>query len=680
MNKNFDLIKEFAKHINYGLDNFNSKFKPSIYNHKTHKKLELTEYQKFSSSVFLIEDFKNMLLFWETGFGKTIECVYIIENIFKLYPQWKIFIFVKSSLKNDPWEKSLDMYISDNIKQHIIFIHYDAQNTENLFLLKHESIKPGERILYVFDEVHDFIKKLLPKENNPERRLTKIIKPLLEDFNKPLNKVLFMSATPINDNFLEFNYLLHFLRNGNLKLSQQLFTKDNILIEPSLLKKTCLGLVSFQRRSEIDVFKNVSITESLAGKKIKFVELTMSNTQTSMYKIISQIELNSKSRGFRILRKLVNTFAYYDIKIKKNMDEEEYKKLLTERFDAFYTQMKNISFSTSFLDDFKNETLEIFEDTAMAKNLNFITNDKLKFSSTLDITNPESKNKDLENLRLLHSYSSKYVKTCQIVKQARGKCLIYQPFVTFEGVRTLLTYMDKFDISYIEYTQKTKNTRTELIKKFNEKSNVYGKTIKSCVLSSAGTEGISLLNISDLIIMDLPWSGSALEQIFGRAIRLNSHIDLPIEERYVNIHILINKTNSEPSLSVDKELLDLIKRKEKQKCQLSELLANASLESIHNQYPDVESVENTNFYPLINNKYDLEQVKKYHISVLKELIPIYYTFDITFNNYTKGMLDESLNYVYYNTELIGTLVFNENGRKIFTIINNNLVYLIKNIE
>lgn len=674
MIEKYNIIKEFGRHINYAIEKYEDKFDATLLNLKTNETITLTDYQKFSSANFLLEKFKSMLLFWETGFGKTIECVYLIKNLFIVYPQWKIFLFVKSSLGNDPWRKTINLYLPKNIQNNIFMIHYDLINIEQLFLMKHSSISSDERIFYIFDESHDFIKKIIPKENQPERRLTKIMKPLIHGINKPYNKILFMSATPINDTFLEFTYMMHFLRNGNLKINEKLFDNKQILLESDLLKKTCIGLISYKRRSDIDIFKNIDGTDILAGKKIYFIELLMSNTQSSMYKTVSQIELKSKSRGFRTLRKMVNTFAFHDIKIKKDLEDDEYIKLLKEKINSFNNLMKSINFSDEFLNDFSEENIIVSDDTSMAQNLNFRINTQLKFSSSLDM-DKNKKQQEISKLRILHSYSSKYIKTCQIIKQSKGKCLVYQPFVSFEGVRTLLSYFDKFKITYIEYTQKTKNSRFELVQNFNNKNNIYGQKIKCCVFSSAGTEGISLLNVRDLIIMDLPWSGSNLEQIFGRAIRLNSHADLPLKDRIVSIYILLNKTNNTDNISIDYEILNIIKEKEKQKKQLLSVMIDGSIETIHALYPDVESIEKENFYSLVNNKYDLNEYKKQNISVLRKLILIHYTFNIDSTEYFEGYLDEDRNQIFLGSSLVGNLVFNEYENKIFKIIDQKLVYL-----
>lgn len=674
--KKFNLLKEFSKHINYALENNN--IDENFY--KLNKeKIVLTEYQKFVSNVFLLENFKSLLLFWETGFGKTIQCVYIMRHIFDIYPQWKIFLFVKSSLKKDPWLKTINAFIPLALQQHIIFINYDLLNSERYFILQHSLVKNIERVFYIFDESHDFIKKLLPKENKV-RRLNSIMGPLIKGINKPYNKTLFMSATPINDSYLEFNYMLHFLRSGNLEKSEIIFNKEKELIYPELLKKTCIGLTSFQRRSDIDIFKNIPESPNLGGKKIFFVDLIMSEEQSEMYKTVSQIELKSKSKGFRTLRKLVNTFAFLDIKIKsENINEEEkYLHVIKKKIEVFENYMKNVpKFSEEFLNKIKNEDLEIFEDGILAKNLNL----KIDEEKSLITSNNFSKKKnefyqEIKNLSKLHSYSSKYIKTCQLILQSRGKCLIFQPFVSFEGVKTFTSYLTKFNISYIEYTQETLKSRTELITKFNQKDNINGEKIKCCVLSSAGTEGISMTNITDLIIMDIPWSGSNLEQILGRAIRMNSHLELPEGERYVNVFILLNQTFKN-NLSVDKEILNIILRKEKEKIELIKVLKETSLENIHKLYPFEEPVKDLNFYPLINNVYDTEKEQRFNISVLQNLIKIKFYYNDEIEVIEEGYLNEDNNKIYKDGKLIGYIDINENNKKIYKIINGELVYKIK---
>ncbi len=667
MNK-VNTVKLLAENIALAKDSFNEMFD------KTMKEITLTPYQQFTAATFLTEDFNRLLLFWETGFGKTIFCTYIISNVFKIYPQWKIFIFVKSSLRKDPWEKELDRFLTPGIKQHIIFIHYDIPGTSDLLIHRLKVLLPVERCFFIFDESHDFIKKLIPKESGGfERRLTPLMKPLINQMNKGKNKVLFMSATPMSDNYKELLYMLYFLRPGAISLTQKIFSGDD-LIEPALLAKVCLGVTSYQRRSEPDVFKRVLPTSNIAGKEIILHNIYMSEDQTNMYRVASNIELKSKARGFRTLRKLTNTFAFQELKIKGNMDLEDYEKQIKERMKDFSQSMSRISFSKDFIESFRNGSLTINEDSSLTRNLGLELTPVVSFNSRL---RQQKKNvsQDIQNLSFLNSLSSKYIKTCQLILKAKGKCIVYQPFVSFEGVHTFLMYLEKFNISYIEYTQKTRADRSKLVKAFNEPTNNYGEEIKCCVISGAGKEGISMTCISDIIIMDIPWSGSEFEQIIGRGIRLNSHKDLPMEERDVKIHILINYTSSYPEFSVDREILDLLIVKEKRKMAVVKILEEGSIERSYNRYPDIQAIEYYDFFPIISQKYNVEELRGNVVSVIKELIDIRVSFDASYSNIQEVSWDDTTDRIYINGEDVGSLQLDDNGNPVFKIINSQLVYL-----
>lgn len=666
---------EYAQHINLGIDIFEDKFVPELKSLKNDGgDIKLTDYQIFTSSHFLLDQVQKMLLFWETGFGKTIECVYLMKNVFELYPQWKIFLFVKSSLAEDPWRMTINKFLPDEIKRHIIMVHYDLRDSERLFLLQQQNISKSYRIFYVFDEAHDFIKKLIPKENKPERRLTTLIAPLITSMNKFYNKTLFMSATPMNDNPLEFNYMLNFLRNGNIKLQEAIFDENVELINSELLKNICIGLTSFKKRSDIDVFKNTEPSETLAGKNIIFIDLLMSDHQTGMYKEVSKIELQSKSRGFRTLRKLISTLAF-ELLNKKDLDEEIYLKALTEKNASFMRMINSIKFSDKFIDDFKNNRILMKEESALTKNLKF------KIENDFDLTSKlvdEVRQNEINDLVTLHNYSSVYVKTCQIIKQSKGKCIVFQSFVTFEGIKTFSDYFNKFNISHIEFSQRTKKNRPELVNQFNSPENNFGDVTKCCILSMAGTEGISFKYITDVIITIQPWSG--YEQIFGRAIRLNSHDGWKLEDKKVNFHILINHPNDPIFPSVDLEILNLVKLKAKRSNQIYNALKDSSIEAIHDMYPDVESAKEQNFYHLTHVVYDLEDFNKRNISVLKQMVPILFSYNSTYETIIEGFLDEDNNQVFKDQKYVGNLQIKSDNTAIFKIINGRLVYLVKIIN
>ena len=47
------------------------------------------------------------------------------------------------------------------------------------------------------------------------------------------------------------------------------------------------------------------------------------------------------------------------------------------------------------------------------------------------------------------------------------------------------------------------------------------------IISSAGAEGISLTGVRQVHIMEPFWNFIRIGQVFGRAIRMGSHLDCP---------------------------------------------------------------------------------------------------------------------------------------------------------
>ncbi|KAG8274556.1 hypothetical protein J6590_105292 [Homalodisca vitripennis] len=464
-----------------------------------------------------------------------------------------------------------------------------------------------------------------------------------------------MTATPISDSYLEFTYMLNILRNGSIDKNEIIFDENNELIDPLSLKRIVLGLSSYQKKSDTNVFKNTDSSGALAGKRCYFIELLMSKEQGKAFEIVSKKEKARASAGFRVLRRLVSSFSLEETK-----------------YDSFIERTGLIHFSPAFLASFADQSLS-------CKNDYLIRNCSLKRSieiSSLDLNKRKrSVEKDLKevqmrNLVFLNNLSCKYVKICQLVLQSKGKVLVYQPFVEFEGVKILKVYLERFGISFIEYTQKTRKNRHLFLQDFNAENNDDGFLIKCCIFSSAGSEGISFRGIRTMIIADIPWSGSSLEQIIGRSIRLNSHAMFPLEERYVDLFFLISST--ETGESIDREMLEIISRKEKQKMAITQILEASSIEVLNDSYK-VEASESEKPF-LFSQKYILEN-REIKVKIKKKMISVLYSFDKEGRNYSKADLEESSGFLYKNGIYIGRLNV-ENGTPKYKIVDKGLVYII----
>ena len=155
-----------------------------------------------------------------------------------------------------------------------------------------------------------------------------------------------------------------------------------------------------------------------------------------------------------------------------------------------------------------------------------------------------------------------------------GSIMIYTSFVRMEGIDALKLYLDCFNFShfkvgksggkdynrYADFQLSSEKRNEEVRSAFNNVSNKDGKDIKVILLSSKSTEGITLLNVRQVHILESYWQETTIAQAIGRAIRYCSHMALPLEERKVEIfRYFVTQPNLKAT--ADQLLFDLAKRK-----------------------------------------------------------------------------------------------------------------------
>ncbi|BAO49434.1 nucleoside triphosphate phosphohydrolase I [Alphaentomopoxvirus acuprea] len=635
-----------AQHINLAIQK--TKYLPDILINKiTNDQVKLKDYQYLVSRIFIgLKSLNSMLLFWDTGFGKTLSAVYIMKYIKELFPIWTFLILIKKSLYLDPWLSTIKSYLDST--DNIIFVYYDSTTSmtrfNNIYRSIESSINKKSRILIIIDEVHQVISRTIQKDNTI-RNFDRIFKRLIKLANHENNKLLCMSATPITNTVLEFSNLINLLRPNIIDFKEEYIIHNN-LINFKELRESLFGICSYKRLIEADSFTNTEYSEGFAKKNVLYHKVKMSNEQSILFDKAEIHDRKSELGGLKTMRRLITSFAFYDLKIKGDLDPAQYNNSIKKKLNEFIGITNEIIFSNDFKNKFKNS--ESF--------------------STID-------SNEINNYKKLFQYSCKYMEACKIILNSRGKVLLYEPLVTFEGIATLKQYFKAFKISFIEYSNKTINTRDYDITLFNRYENNNGNEIKVCIFSAAGSEGISFTCINDIIILDLPWKESELKQIMGRAIRLNSHMELEMENRYVTVHFIISYTINDKS--VDEEILNLIKQKKNNISVLFNLLKSVSIEHIHNTYKNIEPIENEYIFDTLRRT----KMKELNITnVVANILvtPIFYCNEDNISVIFEGYLDKKNNIVYSNNIPIATIKLDNSNRPIFIIVEDKLVYITKN--
>ena len=123
-----------------------------------------------------------------------------------------------------------------------------------------------------------------------------------------------------------------------------------------------------------------------------------------------------------------------------------------------------------------------------------------------------------------------------------------------------------------------------------------GRVCRVFMITQSGAEGISLFNTRQVHIMEPYWNNVRLQQVIGRAIRLCSHMNLPWEERTVDVFTYISVFSTQQKAegaktvmladagkTTDETIFELAKAKQKLADGLFEIAQDAAIDcEVHN--------------------------------------------------------------------------------------------------
>lgn len=122
------------------------------------------------------------------------------------------------------------------------------------------------------------------------------------------------------------------------------------------------------------------------------------------------------------------------------------------------------------------------------------------------------------------------------IQEHQYKHVIYTEFKTRYGSQLIGGFLDILQIPYRFFDGDMNDTdRQRVLAEFNAPNNIHGEQVQVLIITNAGAEGINLLEVQKFHILEQYISSWVLQQASGRAIRYNSHIRLPEDERVVHI-------------------------------------------------------------------------------------------------------------------------------------------------
>jgi len=493
--------------------------------------------------------YKGILLYHRIGAGKTCAGIQIAE---KWKKHTKAIVVTPASLVGNFYKELMsectgNIYITkeerknlllsgspssrefqeiiDTVKQriHKYYEIYSYHKFVDLINLKKINLK--NKIL-IIDEVHNIVSEGGTFYNTFKNAID----------NAPDSlRVVIMTATPIYDKPAELGLTINLLKPNkefpqpddfNKLFLDREISEDGIIYKlknEEVLSKLLQGYVSYYEGAPSFVFPKT---------KIKYVKCKMEKFQSDAYNSFVEQEKQGLFLQSTDILKLPNSF------------------MLGGRFIsnvAYPNRRFNEKGSSSFSDD-------------------SLSYDKL------------------------HKFSIKFYKILKKVDRCNGPVFFYSNFKEHGGIedfKQVLEYHgysnfldhDKGKKRYAIWSGEENLKEKDLIREVvNSKENADGSKIKIILGSPAIKEGVSLLRIRQVHILEPYWNMSRIEQVIGRAVRFCSHKDLPKDERNVDIYIYLAMLKQSNTMSIDQQILSLALRKKMLVEQFETVLKKSSID------------------------------------------------------------------------------------------------------
>jgi SNF2 family DNA or RNA helicase len=201
----------------------------------------------------------------------------------------------------------------------------------------------------------------------------------------------------------------------------------------------------------------------------------------------------------------------------------------------------------------------------------------------------------------LSNYSSKFSYLMDKILSKSGLHFVYSNFKSYAGIKTI-TKILKYNgfknyskdgpgkLRYAIWSGDETIQEKEMIRNvFNHPDNVNGSKIKIIIGSPAIKEGVTLLRVKYVHVLEPYWNMSRYEQVIGRAIRFCSHKDVEKDKRKVKVYLYlatppedIIKKNKD-IFTVDEHILKLALRKKQIIDQFETVIKESAIDYYLNQ-------------------------------------------------------------------------------------------------
>ena len=558
--------------------------------------------------------YRGLLLYHGLGSGKTCSSIAMVEGflrenvkIFVLTPKSLEQNFRKELLKCSPafkvprhWVKegkwtyttdkepnydsleesdreAVDQALNEEIDSKFHFVHTNALTAMNFKTLFPEN--PFNGVCVIIDEVHQLVSRVAAalKNNMPDMVAKTLYEWLLSARNC---RIIALTGTPIVNGPAELGVLYNILR-GYTRIWRVGVTDavdvDHLLSSQLEPLKSSINFVGYNNHTvEItrtpDQFENVYEGHKKVGVKrgkpvsdeqftkeldAAMKDLARSPATVSSVKSLPDTAFDLAPATFK--RRILGLTSYFP----------DLKSLLPE--------LKPLRIHRIPMSEYQSVVYAKLRDSEKKEESDEIpANYRAASRAACNFVFPKG---DESYLKDIERYSPKFKEMLKTIEGISTKQLVYSSML--EGLKVFGEYLDatgyeELKVSdghvlntvtskpkYVMYTTSSSESDRELMRAiFNQQwkdvpeavaEQVKGMKVPLFVVSAAGAEGISLMNVTTVHLMEPYWLPGRMDQVIGRARRICSHTTI---EDGVTPHLYLMKDSTDEdiySMSVEKK-------------------------------------------------------------------------------------------------------------------------------
>jgi hypothetical protein len=484
----------------------------------------------------LNNNIRGILLYHQIGAGKTCTSITIAET-FK--NSMNIIVVLPASLIGNYLNelKSPCPTIINNIE-------YLTEKEKKIL----NNLKPNDK------EYQDIMDKALERINKYYKIYSyhKFVELVNDNIIKNLNNTLLIideiqNMISLNGTF--YNTLSHIInKSKNIKLI--LLTATPIFDKPIEIALT-LNLLTIKPIFNIDTFNNDYLKIKNKNNKISYESNNLDDFKNKIKYMISYYRGAPPQAYPKIETNIVKC------------------KMLNFQYKSYLTSLS--TYDNIIKGSFKNVDIlklpqNFFLGSRIISNIAF-PNKNIADSGFESFDNNYLKTKNIGN------YSIKFLKIYRNIKKSNGPVFVYSNFKDYGGLKSFIKFIEYNGWkNYLEHGEgkkrfciwtgdESQKIKDEIKCVFNNPNNFDGSKIKMMLGSPSIKEGVSLLRVKQVHILEPYWNLSRIHQIIGRAFRFCSHKDLSKDNRFVQVYIYLSVY---PNVkTIDQYILSTANKKQK---------------------------------------------------------------------------------------------------------------------